>query len=455
MIKKLIKDGYEIEYDCDENLSEEELNHTTDKVISLIKRKEAKDATPYLVYENGEIVKKGDEVVDFRGNKAIIESWQAPAFEGKSGRVYVEELLEGGKNFKAGYYPEVYGLKWKNLPWDNKVDDTYIEDVPINAPEENIDITYTEKLKGGKNALTYGMIEQAFKDRAKDEGKTFEAYIDVALESLKDDIENAKYIVSGEMKNTRKLLLEDYIKIEHLIQKAGLKEKLDEFKPLVDQLSEKLNLNYWKQPKFKKSEIKSAAKELRNQHRWDSAEKPYIYQSNEDAEPMFIGFYQSNNDAIRGMSNLPLGVGKSTTIDIMDKELYRNMKKDGLIEEEDIPILDKYFSIQDSKIVKSFKPVFLCTKTDLTASYNDAKQGKLPQVFEANLSKVQKDMEADYERIKAGKDNYTEDPRIVKVLPDIVDLYQTAIKYANELGYKEIGNHFNEMLEVIKEGWKL
>lgn len=385
MIKKVIKDGYTIEYPDTVNYSEAEIQEMIEKSIKLVKHKEAKDSCkqedspePRLVNAEGKLIEKGDEVVDFRGNKAIVKGWQAPAFEGKSGRIYVEELLEEGKKFEAGYYPEVYGLKWKGLPWDKEdVEDIKVEDVPVNAPEENISITYTEKLKGGKNALTYGMIEEAFKQRAKDDGKTFAAYLDVAIESLKDDIANAKYIVSGEMKSTRNLLLEDYVKIEHLAQKAGLTDKVAEMKPLIDELSEKLSLNYFKQPKFKKSEMKSAARELRNKHRWDS------------------------------------------------------------------------------KIEKSLKPVFLCSKSDLTASYNDAKQGKLPQVFEGNLKKVEKDMEADYDRINQGRDHYLEDPRVVKLLPEIIDLYELATKYAEDLGYKDIATRFAYMLTTIKKGWSL
>ncbi len=258
-----------------------------------------------------------------------------------------------------------------------EVTDAKVGDIPVNSPEEEVNITYTEKLKGGKNALTFGMIENAFKDRGKDGGKTFEAYINVVIESLKDDIKNAEFIVSGEMKPTRKLLLEDYVKIEHLVEKAGLEDKLTIMSPLVDELSEKLNLNYWKQPKFKKSTQKQASRELRNKHRWDS------------------------------------------------------------------------------KITKTMKPVFLCTKSDLTASYNDAKQGKLPEVFEGNLEKVRKDMAADYDRIMQGRDTYVEDPRINKTLPEIVDLYKTALKYADDLEYSDYAREFALMLETIKKHWGL
>lgn len=382
MIKQINKNQYIVEYDDTSKISKEDLDQIVEDSILAIERKEdlTKDEKePRLVNkENGKLIEVGDEVISFRGEKAIVKGWQAPAYEGKSGRVYVKEILEDGKEFEMGYYPEVFGLKWINLPWEKEeVEDIKIEDIPFNAPEEKVDITYTEKLKGGKNALTYGMIEEAYKNRDKDDGKIFRAYVDVALESLKDDIENAKYLVSGEMKSTRRLLLEDYVKIEHLIEKAGMTDKLAEFKPLVDELSQKMDLNYFKQPKFKQKELRSAAKELRGKHKFDSV------------------------------------------------------------------------------ITKSLKPVFLCSKADLTASYNDAKQGKLPEVFEGNLRKVEKDIEADYDRINQGRDHYLEDPRIVKILPEIIELYDLATKYAIDLGYNEIADRFTNMINTIKKGWGL
>ena len=469
MVKKVVKDGYTIEYPDTVNYNEAEIQEMIDKSIRLVKHKEAKDSCkqedspePRLIHADGKLVEKGDEVVDFRGNKAIVKGWQAPAFEGKSGRVYVEELLEEGKKFEAGYYPEVYGLKWKGLPWqEEEVEDIKVEDIPVNAPEENVSITYTEKLKGGKNALTYGMIEEAYKQRHNDEGKTFAAYIDVAMESLKDDIANAKYIVSGEMKNTRRLLLEDYIKIENLIKKAGMEEKLAEFKPLVDELSEKLSLNYFKQPKFKKSEMKSAAKELRNKHRFDSEEsKEKLYE--------IKAFHYARGRWFTTGSNLTLEEG----LKAYEEELQAlaRFNQNTSFKEEVIVELKEQGSeniiksavvkrsgriVNDSIIQKSLKPVFLCSKSDLTASYNDAKQGKLPQVFEGNLKKVEKDMEADYERINQGRDHYLEDPRVVKLLPEIIDLYELATKYAEDLGYKDIATRFAYMLTTIKKGWAL
>ena len=504
MIRKVTKNGYTIEYQDTAKYTQKEIDKMIDDSIKILQRREDQENIKdeaYLVHSNGDRVQKGDEVTDFRGDKAIVEDWQLPQYEGKSGRVYVKEIREDGKSFRAGYYPEVYGLSWVGLPWQkdkttDSTEDTYIEDKskgeriaevfakafkgecgpmggknpkldgnslglysqaptewytfndngsvdfdnaeeiaewwnkyndegdevelpahfdsindllnsdlswfgdlddnkilkevnailndkeevkdgPVNAPEESIDITFNEKLKGGKNALTYGMIEQAYKDREKDGGKIFRAYIDVALESLKQDLKDAKYIVSGEMESVRKELLDNYVRIEHLIQKAGMEDKLAEFKPLVDELSDKLGLNYFKQPKFKKQQMKQASRELRNKHRWDST------------------------------------------------------------------------------IVKSVEPVFLCSKADLTASYNDAKQGKLPEVFEGNLAKVEKDMEADYDRINQGRDHYLEDPRIVKVLPKIVSLYELATTYADELGYDEIAKRFAYMLTTIKKGWGL
>jgi len=377
MNKKIIKNEFEIEIpeNCDYN--EKDLNEIIDDCLKIINNRKAfeketvKDSImeDVLIHSDYNYNQKGDFYVSEEGFKNAKNLDVNDLFTNKK-----EEAHEFASEEEARKFCEEYEIKDFNIILAS---DVTIQDIPLNAPEENIDITYTEKLKGGKSALTSGMIEEAFKQRSKDEGKTFEAYIDVVIESLKDDIKNAKYIVSGEMKPVRSLLLEDYIKIEQLIKKAGLNEKLAEMQPLVDELSEKLNLNYWKKPKFKKSEMKSAAKELRSKHRWDS------------------------------------------------------------------------------RITKTIKPVFLCSKLDLTASYNDAKQGKLPQVFEGNLKKVEKDIEADYDRINQGRDHYLEDPRIVKTLPEIIDLYETAIKYAEDLGYREIATQFAYMLNTIKKGWGL
>ena len=148
-------------------------------------------------------------------------------------------------------------------------------------------------------------------------------------------------------------------------------------KKLTDELSEKLDLNYWKQPKFKKSTQRKMSQELRNKHRWDST------------------------------------------------------------------------------IAKTVKPIFLVSESDLRASYNDAKQGKLPEVFEANLKKISKDIQADYDRINNGRDHYLEDPRIVQVLPEIIDMYELATQFAEDLGYKDTADWFKYMLVTIKKGWGL
>lgn len=444
MIKKIIKDGYSVEIEEAGNANEETIRKYVDRAIKFMKARDAKEDRR-LVNAEGKIVEAGDEVTDFRGEKAIVVGWELPKSPASTGRVVVKR---GGENgYTQGYYPSVFGLKWveKSEPEDVKIEDKLseeelasiigsamvikknhpewtdkeiesrlfeildighaaysqkeldeisekvilaleqsrkildkkVEDVPVNSPEEEIKITYNEPVKGGKAALTSGMVEEAFKQRGKDDGKTFEAYVDVVIDSLKEDIANAKYIVSGEMTGVRKFLLEDYVKIEKLVQKAGLTDKLNEMRPLIDELSEKLDLNYWKKPKFKPQERKSLARELRNKHRFDS------------------------------------------------------------------------------RIEKTVKPVFLCSESDLLKSYNDAKAGKLPQVFEGNLIKVEKDMTADYDRINQGLDHYLDDPRIRPHLPAIVKYYEKAKGLAEDLGYNEFAERFGIMLETIKKGWGL
>ena len=260
---------------------------------------------------------------------------------------------------------------------DDALSKIKVKDVPYYAPEDEIEITHTEKISGGKNALTKGMLESALKDKWKDGGKTFEAYYQTILSSLKDDIDNARYIVSGQTEDTRKKLLEEYVNIETILRNGNEKEKLMEFKPLVDQLSDKLGLDRWRRPKFPEQKRVKGSNELRMIHRYDS------------------------------------------------------------------------------KITHKYAPVFLCTPNDLKTSYIDAKAGKLPEVFESNLMKVQKDIEADYDRINQGRDTYVEDPLINQTLPDIIKHYENATKYAKDLGYTDYAREFEFMLDTIKKAWGL
>lgn len=369
----IVKGKYKVVIKDADGLPDSELKK---RAIAAVKETIKKDSPEVRLFtKEGKLVEVGDILTDFRGNKAKVMGWALPRHPGSTGRVHV--IYEDNKQWgERELFPSVFGLDWKpNMV--NKAEDTFVEDVPVTSPEEEVSITFNEKLSKGKDALTYSMVETAFKDRSKDNAQTFLAYVDVVLDSLRDDIANAKYLVSGEMKGTRKLLLEDYVKVEHLLEKGGFTEKLAEMKPLVDQLSDVLDLDTWKKPKFNKASRKKASQGLRNLHRFDS------------------------------------------------------------------------------KISKKMKPVFLCTKTELTKSYNDAKNGKLPKVFEANLEKVRKDMAADYDRIMQGRDTYVEDPRIAQTLPEIIDLYQTARDYADDLEYSDFAKEFDMMLNTIKKGWGL
>ncbi len=63
-----------------------------------------------LLHKNGEEVKVGDLVTDFRGDEAIIVHWEAPEHEGSTGRVYVRYAREV---FDTLYYPSVFDLHWE------------------------------------------------------------------------------------------------------------------------------------------------------------------------------------------------------------------------------------------------------------------------------------------------------------------------------------------------------
>lgn len=64
-----------------------------------------------LRHKDGRTVSIGDEVTDFRGEKATVTGWQVPAHPGSTGRVHVEIETPTAK-YQQGYYPSVYDLEW-------------------------------------------------------------------------------------------------------------------------------------------------------------------------------------------------------------------------------------------------------------------------------------------------------------------------------------------------------
>lgn len=57
---------------------------------------------PLLVNEKtGAVIKIGDTVTTFRGEKATLINWTAPSHEGSTGRVYIK-MDEPGKNAGGG-----------------------------------------------------------------------------------------------------------------------------------------------------------------------------------------------------------------------------------------------------------------------------------------------------------------------------------------------------------------
>jgi len=51
----------------------------------------------------------GDEITDFRGEKAIVTGWDKPHKPASTGRVYVR-AVDG--EHSAGFYPSVFDLTW-------------------------------------------------------------------------------------------------------------------------------------------------------------------------------------------------------------------------------------------------------------------------------------------------------------------------------------------------------
>lgn len=56
-----------------------------------------------------EPVKQGEELVSFRGEKAILKTWQYPHSSASTGRVFV--IMNGQESLS--YYPSVFNLEWE------------------------------------------------------------------------------------------------------------------------------------------------------------------------------------------------------------------------------------------------------------------------------------------------------------------------------------------------------
>lgn len=58
-------------------------------------------------------VSHGDELIDFRGDRAILVSIEFPTHLGSTGRVYVRDVHdESPQPYLRGFYPGVYNLEW-------------------------------------------------------------------------------------------------------------------------------------------------------------------------------------------------------------------------------------------------------------------------------------------------------------------------------------------------------
>lgn len=68
-----------------------------------------KSTTPTLVHKStGKPVQIGEEVTDFRGDKAIVTGWDTPHSPASTGRLYVVEQDRA----PFGFYPSVFDCEW-------------------------------------------------------------------------------------------------------------------------------------------------------------------------------------------------------------------------------------------------------------------------------------------------------------------------------------------------------
>jgi|SRR5574344_196848 hypothetical protein len=90
---------------------------------------------PFLASKDGTPVRIGDKLTDFRGNTAILESYELPKHEGSSGYVNVKQA----DGFKGHYYVKVYNLHWENLPWGKDMINDSVKDVYPRKDESEKD----------------------------------------------------------------------------------------------------------------------------------------------------------------------------------------------------------------------------------------------------------------------------------------------------------------------------
>jgi hypothetical protein len=64
------------------------------------------------LYINGVEAVKGQEVLTFRGEKAILEGWKEPYKPSSTGRVYIKEQ---DKEYTGEYFPSVIGGEFKEV----------------------------------------------------------------------------------------------------------------------------------------------------------------------------------------------------------------------------------------------------------------------------------------------------------------------------------------------------
>jgi hypothetical protein len=64
-----------------------------------------------LVDEAGNDVEIGQEITNFRGEKAIVTGGQAPRTPDSTGRVTVTSA-KPDEDWQMAYYPSVYNLRW-------------------------------------------------------------------------------------------------------------------------------------------------------------------------------------------------------------------------------------------------------------------------------------------------------------------------------------------------------
>ena len=269
---------------------------------------------------------------DFKSKEELID------FANKIGAEKIMFYFEPGDN-----YSNEYSFLLSDRDLAKKIKDEYDQTEFAEFDSEGTYHGKTESLKEVKNhpwimqrteeSLTEAVNVTDWVNKQLDD--LFNGWIELAMDIPSEMV---MYDVSNE---------KDYAR-------ARMQELADDPEELEYYMSEQAPEWEGYSKEFTKEELIKAAKEyLKNKgylKEEESKNYPWIMQVTEDSEPEFIGFAPDEDTMIDILvdTHRSDAVGKMTTIDVLDYDIYLDMKERGMFDEEDEEKLDAYFAADES-----------------------------------------------------------------------------------------------------------